>query len=109
MTQDQWIILGFKTAELGGLAAILLFVGCYTRWAPWWRDAIGRTIVVKDLLLILLFTPSILSMFFQFNRLTSRVAAWSDVAMLGLITPVMLWRTLVFRKEHRRNRENGDR
>ncbi|HLK73781.1 MAG TPA: hypothetical protein VKU77_09070 [Streptosporangiaceae bacterium] len=102
MTQDQWIIVGFKAAEVAGIAAILLFVVCYTAWARWWDDPIGRTIVVKDLLLILLFVPAVLSMFFQFSRLTSRVVAWSDVAMLGLIAPVMAWRTWVFWKVHKR-------
>ena len=104
MTQDQDIILCFKVAEVCGIVTIAAFVLCYSRWAPWWRNAIGRTIVIKDLLLIVAFIPSLLSLFLQFNRLTSHLAAWLDVAMISLISPVMLWRIWVFRKIHEQGR-----
>jgi hypothetical protein len=101
VTQDQAIILCFKIVEVASVATIVSFVACYTLWAPWYRNAIGRTIVIKDLLLIVVFIPSILSIFLHYNRLTSHIAAWLDVAMIGLISPVMIWRTYIFWKIHR--------
>ena len=108
MTQDDAIILCFKVVEVAGLVAIAAFIGCYSLWARWWANPIGRTIVVKDLLLIIVFIPSLLSLFLDFNRLTSHIAAWIDVAMIGLISPVMAWRIIVFRRIHKDGkREDG--
>lgn len=103
MTQEQLIILFLRIVLISGVVSILLFVAQYTRLAPWWRQPVGRTIVVKDLLLVLLFIPTILSLFFSLNRLTSHLAAWLDVALIGLVTPVMVWRTWVWEKIHRRS------
>lgn len=93
-------MLAFKVAEVSGIVTISAFIACYSRWARWWANAIGRTIVIKDFLLIVAFIPSLLSLFLNFNRLTSHIAAWIDIAMIGLISPVMIWRVLVFRKIH---------
>jgi hypothetical protein len=71
----------------------------YTRLAKWWHNAIGRTLVVKTLLIAGLFVPTGLSLFFHFNRLTSFVAGWVDVTLIGAVTPVMIWRTVVWLKE----------
>ena len=101
MSQDQVILLLFRVVTIAGLVAIGAFVGQYTMLAPWWRNAIGRTLVIKDLLLMLILVPTVLSLFFQFNRLTSHIAAWIDIVFLGLLTPVMLWRMAVFYRIHR--------
>lgn len=100
MTQDAAIILAFKVVEVASVVTIAVFVVCYSRWANWFRNPIGRTIVLKDIALILVLLPSILSIFFQFNRLTSHIAAWFDVGSLALVPAVMVWRTLVFWKIH---------
>lgn len=92
------IALLYKIVLTSNVAAILAFIVAYTRMAPWWRDPIGRTIVIKDALLVLVLIPSVLSLFLNFNRVTSQIAAWGDLVLLGLITPVMLWRIQVFRQ-----------
>jgi len=101
MTQDQAIILAFKVAEVASLVTIIAFVVCYSRWAKWWRNPIGRTIVFKDLALVLVLIPSILSIFIDFNRLTSHIAAWCDVVSFGAIPVIMCWRIAVFWRIHR--------
>ena len=101
MTQDQWIILAFKVVEIAAVVTIGAFIAVYTRYARWWRNAIGRTIVIKDVALILVLLPSILSIFFSFNRLTSNIAAWFDVASFSAIPVIMCWRILVWRKIHK--------
>ena len=100
MTQDGLIILLFRIAELFAIASIVIFVAVYWRLAPWWRNPIGRTIVIKDLALLLALIPGVLSLFLDFNRLSSRVAAWFDLACLTSIGVIMLWRTVVWIKVH---------
>ena|SRR5215475_13375350 len=101
MTQDELLILLFKVTLIAAAVSIGTFIATYSMWAPWWRNPIGRTIVIKDILLVLVLVPSILSLFFAFNRLTSHIAAWVDVALFGALTPVMLWRVVVFHRIHR--------
>jgi hypothetical protein len=101
VTQDQWVIFWYKVVVIAGLLTIPAFVICYSRWAVWWRDPVGRTIVAKDLLLAFALIPVGLSLFLSFSRLTSRVAAWTDIALIGLISPVMIWRIVVFWRLHR--------
>lgn len=101
MSQDQAIVLAFKVVEVASVVTIAAFIACYSRWARWWTNPIGRTIVYKDIALILVLLPSILSIFWHFNRLTSHIAAWFDVSALALVPVIMTWRIFVFRKIHR--------
>ena len=101
MTQDEAIILAFKVVEVASVAAIAAFIGCYSRWARWWSNPIGRTIVLKDIALVLVLIPSILSIFIDFNRLTSHIAAWFDIGSFALVPVIMCWRIAVFRKIHK--------
>ena len=107
MTQDQWITLCFKVIEVASVAAIAVFVAYYTRVAKWWSNPIGRTIVVKDIALILVLIPSILSIFFSFNRLTSHIAAWFDIGSFALVPVIMVWRTIVWHRIHREGTRGG--
>ena len=101
MNQDQAILLAFKVVEVASVVTIAAFIACYSRWAKWWANPIGRTIVYKDIALILVLIPSILSIFIDFNRLTSHIAAWFDVGSFALVPAIMIWRVFVFRKIHR--------
>lgn len=109
MSQDQLIILLFKIVLVCGAVSVALFVAEYTWRTKWgcWRNDIGRTLVWKDILLILCLLPSILSLFLHFNRLTSHIAAWVDVGLFGLLTPVMIWRTAVFERVHKQSGKTG--
>jgi hypothetical protein len=101
VTQDQWIILAFKIATISGFVALVAWIVVYTRLAAWWKNPVGRTLVAKSALIAALLVPTALSLFFNLNRLDSRIAGWIDVALLGLVTPVMWWRTAVWIKLHR--------
>lgn len=103
MSQDSLIILLFKIVLVSGALSVAAFVVRYhqmTKGAVW-ANEVGKTIVVKDILLIACLIPSILSLFFRFSRLTSHVAAWLDVVLFGLLTPVMIWRIVVWQRIHR--------
>jgi hypothetical protein len=104
VTQDAAILLAFKMVEVASVVTIAAFVTCYSFWAKWWTNPIGRTIVAKDIALILVLIPSLLSIFFQFNRLTSHIAAWFDVASFGAIPVIMTWRIIVWHRIHKAGR-----
>lgn len=104
MSQDALIILALRIVLIADVVSIAAFVVVYWRLAPWYRNAIGRTIVIKDLLLILILIPSIMSLFFSFNRLTSHIAAWVDIGLFALLAPVMLWRCAVWMHIYRQKR-----
>jgi hypothetical protein len=102
MTQDDWIILAFKIADLAGFASLTAWIIQYSLHGKWWRNDVGRTLVAKTALIAALLVPAALSLFFHLNRLNSHIVAWVDVCLLGLVTPVMIWRMVVFRKIYRR-------
>lgn len=109
MTQADWLVLALKAALISGLASLVAWVAVYhvlTR-GGWRRNPIGRTLVVKSLLIAGLFIPTILSLFFHLNRFDSRIVGWSDVALIGAVAPVMAWRILVFTRLDRLGRLLG--
>jgi hypothetical protein len=105
VTSPSLLILLTKIALIADMVAIIAFVADYSRLAPWWANPVGRTIVMKDLFLLVVISLIVMSVFFQFSRLTSQVAAWVEVTALGGMALAMLWRILVFERIHR----NGSR
>lgn len=105
MSQDQWIALLLKIGLVSGFAAITVWVAVYSRLARWWKNPVGRTLVIEAALIAGLFVPQILSLFFSLNRFDSYIAAWADVALIGLVTPVMTWRVIVWLRLDRTDRE----
>lgn len=85
MSQDQILILGFKITLIAGEAAALLWVAVYTYLANWRANPIGATVTRFALYLAALYVPSILSLYFRFNRQTSRAAGWFDMAVFAVI------------------------
>jgi hypothetical protein len=108
VSQDQAILLAFKVVEVASVVTIAAFVAYYSTVANWWANPIGRTIVIKDIALILVLIPSLLSIFIDFNRLTSHIAAWFDVASFGAIPVIMVWRIIVWRRIHKAGKLNGN-
>lgn len=103
MTRDQWIILAFKIALISGFISLAAWVAVYTRLTGWanWKNPIGQSLVIKTSLVALLLVPATLALFFHFTRATSLAAAWVDIALIGLITPVMWWRVSVWLRVYR--------
>ncbi len=101
MKQDEVVLLLFKVVLIADLVTLAAFVADYSWRAKWWSNAIGRTLVIKDLLLGAAITPSVLSLFFHFTRLSSRIAAWVDITLFAAIAVVMTWRVAVFERIHR--------
>lgn len=107
MTQGQWLILAYRVALIADLVTILAFIAQYTRLAKWWRNPIGRTIVIKDILLVLILMPTAMSLFLNLNRLDSIVIGWVDACLLGLLAPAMIWRIVVWQRMHAGGKGGG--
>jgi len=90
----------FLCTSLSGLAFWIVDYSLHRGWS----NALGRTLLVKSFLLLGLLGLSALSVFLNLNRNTSIAVAWLQVALLALIGPVMVWRSLVFRRVARATR-----
>lgn len=108
MTQEQLIIALFKADLIADIVAVVLFTVVYSLLAPWWRNPIGRTLVVMDILVGAAVCPSVLSLFWSFNRLTSLIAAWADVAVFGAIALVILARIPLWIRLHKKDADDQD-
>lgn len=108
---DRILILVLQIVLISGFTSILLWIITYSRVAKWWRNPVGRTIVLFAALVAGLLVPTTLSLFFNLNRTTSVAAAWADVTFIGLVSPVMCWRIVTWRRLARDGRaaERGDK
>jgi hypothetical protein len=91
----------YKGVLIGLAVAAALFVAVYTviglkGAARWWKNDIGLTLVLKDVAIAFAVLPPILSIFFQFGRLTSDIAAWIDIGALGAASLIIFWRTWIW-------------
>lgn len=94
--QEHWIILLLKVFCISGIAANVLFIGTYSKIAKWYRNPVGRSVVIESALIALLLVPTTLSLFLNLNRTTSDIAGWVDTVLIGAITPIMCWRCVVW-------------
>lgn len=100
MTQDQAIILAFKAVLVSIPVAVALWVAVYSYLSEWWKNPIGKTVVRFALVVALAIVPSLLSLFWGFNRTTSRVAAWIDVVLFGQVAWSVLRRIPLWVRLH---------
>lgn len=76
---------------------VVLFVLQYTLAAPWWRDPVGRTVVAKDIALLFLLIPACILLVWP-HALDIWAAAALELASLGGVAVVMVWRCIVWWK-----------
>lgn len=101
MSQLEVIRLLFKITLISGFLSISAWIVVYTRLQKWWHDEIGITLVAKSALIACLFVPSILALFFHLSAVTNELVGWIDVALIFAVTPVMIWRSVVWVKVSR--------
>lgn len=106
--QEQVIVLLLKVFLISGFAANVLFISTYSKIAKWWRNPVGRSLVIESGLIALLLVPTALSLFLSLSRTTSDVAGWADVVLIGAITPVMTWRSIVWLRMYRAGHGAGE-
>lgn len=108
MNEASLVILLFKIAVCFATGTTLLFIAEYTKFAPWWKEPVGQTIVWKDIALLQAFGITIVSLFFGLSKQTSYIAGFVDAAIIFEIGCVMAWRCWVWYKIHRGKRKNGN-
>jgi hypothetical protein len=90
------MLLAFKIGNLLGLAGVLQWIIIYTRLEPWWRSSIGRTLVMLASMVLAQQMIFALSLFLDFNRLTSQVASWVYIIIVYLIGIGMFHRSIIW-------------
>ena len=112
MTQADWLTLVLKAGLVSGFISLAGWVVQYTvlTRGRWTRNPIGRTLVAKTALIAALFVPTALTLFFRLNRADSLLVGWLDAGLIGLVSPVMVWRMAAFARLHRQDRlpSNGN-
>lgn len=103
MTQDQLVLLLLKIGLVGGVLTLSLWILTYTRLQPWWHDSIGITLVAKSSIVVGQLVFLALALFFHLNRLDNRIISWAYTIFTLAISPVMIWRTVVWIRASRRN------
>lgn len=77
------------------LACSVAWIIDYSR-ARAWSNPVGQTLLTKTIIITLLLCMSELTAFFRFRSMELQVIRWSDLVLLALIGPVMVWRMRVF-------------
>lgn len=100
MTQDQWLVLALKAVLIADLLSLAGFAGQYQRLTrgAWRRDPIGSSLMQETFALLGVVGLTTASVFFQFNRLDSRGAAWIQIGLLGWVAWVLGSRIVVFQR-----------
>lgn len=99
----------YKITLVSGEVSLIGWIVLYSILAPWWRNPIGRTLVAKTALIALIIVPSILGLFFHLTIAAHNYVAWIDIGLVGLITPVMIWRSAVWLKIYRFHKNGKDK
>lgn len=86
----------FQAADLFALLGVVVFISYYTFLSPWWREAFGLTLVIKDAILGGLLLLIAFSLFFGLTRLDDDVVAWAQLILLFGAGAALLWRAVVF-------------
>ena len=110
MTQADLIRLLLKIFLVTGFVTLAGWIALYSLLAPWWRNPIGRTLVAKTALIAGTFLVVTLGAFFPWFDKHPLITGWIDVALIGGVTPVMAWRSVVWVRLYRAGRlpRNGN-
>lgn len=76
---------------IGMFAAALVFVGRYTKIAPWWRHLAGKAMVSLDVANAIILIPSLLLLIFHIHVNTD-FFAWYRVCSLAVGFGIIVWR-----------------
>lgn len=86
----------FKWSETTGFILMLLFIIQYTFLGKWWKNPIGRTIVVETVAILLVLFPSILHAYFGVTTRDSAGFAWYTLVSFSMIPFIFLGRIISF-------------
>lgn len=106
MADNSTILEISRIAITEDVVFILAFLIQYTTLAKWWRHAIGATLVVKDILLLLALGADGMMLFWP--GMPPSWAPWLTLTLVSLIGPIIGWRIAAFASYHRRHREDNE-
>lgn len=93
---------------LAAFCASVLFVVGYSLIAPWWRYAVGRTVVSLDAAIALTLLPAVLRRWFHVP-VTGVFFEWYDSTSLLVVAGITLWRLWTIYRFQKSARDNpGD-
>lgn len=95
MTQAQWAALILKIVLIFAILVYCHFTIAYSRWAKWWKNPIGLTMVLEAVALALAYLPVVLSAFLVFSNFSKEVALWVLIFFFGCGPAIVEWRTIV--------------
>ena len=98
------LLLALKVALVVSVGGVLVFVADYCRLTrgACWRDAVGVTIIVKDVFIAGTLAPLLLAAFFHLSPLGNEIGSWALIGFLFAAGVAMFWRVLVFEQIYRR-------
>lgn len=98
MSGVWWLDLYAKVVEIAALTLGAAFVVQYTWYSPWWRDAVGLTIVAEVVAVWLSVAPSVIESFFSLTQAERSSIRWMNISFVALVPIIFAWRILVWRK-----------
>jgi len=106
------MLLLLRIAIPAAITSLSTWIIVYGRLQPWWRDQIGITLVAKSVIVIAQLCFLGLAVFLHLSRLDNRLVGWAYTVFTLAITPVMVWRTVVWIRASReppgRHREGNN-
>lgn len=95
MLPPHWEIEAIQWGDAAFGITIVLWILQYTFTYPWWTDAIGRTLIFKDLCLLALVVPSVMRVLWP-HLISLQVMANIDLGVITGIIVAMCWRIAVW-------------
>lgn len=77
------------------MVSVLVYVVQYTLSSPWWRDPVGRTVVAKDLVILMLLLLTCIGLIWPTWLTPGEATVLTAVILVG-VSVTMVWRSVVW-------------
>jgi hypothetical protein len=98
----------FKWSESISFVVIIAFIIQYTLQAKWWRNPLGRSIVLESVAILLVLFPETLHFYLHISTATSTGFAWYSLVSFSMIPVIMLSRMVSFERLRRSFKRTDD-
>lgn len=98
MTQIWWLDVSARVVSVATLVLSLVFIVQYTVYSPWWRDQVGRTIVIEAAGIFLAVLFPTVEEFVTPTRTEQEVISWVSIGTVACIAVTLLWRIIVWHR-----------
>lgn len=109
MTQDQWLTLADRIVLICAFITLTSWAAVDLRLTRGraWKNPVGKSLLLETLLIAAVCVPSALSVFLHLSRRDNEIVGWVDVALIGIVTPVMAQRIVVWFRLYRSGKAGG--